>query len=72
MMFFQVSLATIEIEASDCNGGSIEIVGVGQTEVGENLGHFVAGLENLVYFNEDEICGEVLESFNLQVTLETN
>ena len=48
--------------------GNIEIVAA--SEVGDNLGHFVGGLDNLVYFNEDEICGEVLESFNLQVSSE--
>ena len=49
---------------------SPEIEIVSESDVGGDLGsftHFVGNLDNLVYFNEDELCGEVLESFHIQV-----
>ena len=64
-----VSLTTVDIESGE-NG--IEIIS--ENDVNNsltNLGsftHFVGNLDNLVYFNEDEICGEVLESFHIQVS----
>ncbi len=62
-----VALTTIEI------GGvtsTTEIEVVSENDVGGDLGsftHFVGNLDNLVYFNEEELCGEVLESFHIQV-----
>ena len=64
----EVALTTVEIESGE-NG--IEIIS--ENDVNNSLTslgsftHFVGNLDNLVYFNEDEICGEVLESFHIQV-----
>ena len=62
-----VALTTIEI---GCASSTTEIEIVSEGDVGGDLGsftHFVGNLDNLVYFNEDELCGEVLESFQIQV-----
>ena len=58
----------MEVGSLDASA-NVEIISETEADadVADNLSRFVGNFDNLVYFNEDEICGEVLESFHIQV-----